>query len=93
MTAGRNPQALRPFVGIRSKRNNQDTFLVLMLALDETGHGMGPGSVEDIEPLAPGAMQSLLDAGLVRLSGCGTVELTVDGRAEARSVARRLGST
>jgi hypothetical protein len=71
--------------------HHQDLVLVVLLTLDETGHGLASGSVPDLADMAShGALAALELARLIVRSDTDGLELTDAGRAEARLVAKRL---
>jgi hypothetical protein len=70
--------------------HEQDLVLVVLLALDVTGHGLGNGSIADLAAMASdNAIKSLERAKLAK-RGKSQMVLTDDGRAEARLAAARL---
>jgi hypothetical protein len=75
----------------RTLRHHQDLVLVVLLALDTTGHGLGEGSILDLTSMASmAAVATLSHAALVRRQDSGALELTDAGRAEARLAAMRI---
>jgi len=77
---------------MRTIRHDQDLILMILLCLDNTGHGLAPGSVGDVLVLASDeALEVLKSNRFVGVDDKGTLDLTDEGRAEARAVASRLG--
>lgn len=75
----------------RSKKDHENLVLIVLLALDSTGHGLSRGSVTDLAEMAShAAVRDLTEARLVEIDKAGAASLTTDGRAEARRVAAEL---
>jgi hypothetical protein len=76
----------------RSIQHHQDLVLVVLLALDTTGHGLAEGSIGDLADMScPAAIVSLQALAMVRRHDtAGSLELTDSGRAEARLAAMRI---
>lgn len=72
-------------------RQRVDAMLVLLLAMDEGCAGPNTGSVSDLEALLEIDVGGLVAAKLVIRTENG-IELTDDGRAEARGVAANLAN-
>ena len=75
----------------RSPKDDENLVLLVLLALDVTGHDLGPGSIKDLREMASDhAVTRLTSAQLIRFTRRGAAGLTDDGREEARRVAAGL---
>jgi hypothetical protein len=75
----------------RGLQQHQDLVLVVLLALDTTGHGLASGSIQDLADMSSRpAIIALERARLICRNDTDGLMLTDAGRAEARTAAMRI---